>query len=226
MSWQKQVCTQKRAGLVTLALTAVVIMVAAGPSAFVVASDPELETVLRVEEDWNLILTEPDNVAESPQFHTVMAPSNRLEYVYLQSTWNYHETPDYIPGGVQLQAWREGNCVFANGYLASRLLSTQGETITWTQALSTDGHFLRFEILNGSSTTWGPFGGSTMRLVGSMQIPNLNGYTPQLSVENSGVTYGANRVMVLAITAVRYYGIDGLLYEDHTPRVVFAASAN
>jgi len=226
MSRQTRVRTRKLAGLATLTLTAGVVTVVLGPSAFVVAADPEPTTVVRVEEDWQLVLIEPDNVAESPQFHTIMAPSTRLDYVYLQSTWNYHESPDYMPGGLQLQAWRGDDCVFAEGYLPSQRLSTQGETITWTQALSTDGHFLRFEILNGNSSTWGTFGGSTMRLVGNIQVPNLNGYTPEMSVENSGVTYGTNRVIVLAITGVRYYGSEGLLYEDYTPRVVVAAGAN
>ena len=226
MSRQTRVRARKLASLATLALTASVITVAVGPSALVVAADPEVATVVRVEEDWKLVLTEPDNIAESPQFHTIMAPSVRLDYVCLQSTWNYHESPDYTPGGLQLQAWRGDDCVFAEGYLTSQLLSTQGETITWTQALSTDGPFLRFEILNGNSTTWGSFGGSTMRLVGTIHVPSLNGYTPELSVENSGVTYGANRVVVLAITGVRYYGTEGLLYEDYTPRIVVAANAN
>jgi len=222
----RQTRARNLAGLATLALAASVITVAVGPSAFVVAADPELATVVRIEEDWNLVLTEPDNVADSPQFHTVMAPSAHLNYICLQSTWNYHESPDYIPGGLQLQAWQGDECVFAEGYLASQLLSTHGETITWTQALSIDVNFLRFEILNGNSTTWGSFGGSTMRLVGNIQVPNLNGYTPELSVENSGVTYGANRVVVLAITGVRYYGTEGLLYEDYTPRIVVTANAN
>ncbi|HUW82106.1 MAG TPA: hypothetical protein VMZ31_04820 [Phycisphaerae bacterium] len=226
MSMQIRVHARKLAGLATLALAAVVITVAVGPSAFVVAADPAVATVIRVEEDWKLVLTEPDNIAESPQFHTIMAPSTRLDYVCLQSTWNYHESPDYIPGGLQLQVWRGDDCVFAEGFLTSRLLSIQGETITWTQALSTDGHFLRFEVLNGNSATWGTFGGSTMRLVGNIQVPSLNGYTPDMSMQNSGVTYGANRVIVLAITGVRYYGTEGLLYEDYTHRVVVAADAN
>ena len=43
--------------------------------------------IIRIEEDWILILNEPNDAMFAPQFHTVMSPFNDLESVYLQVIW-------------------------------------------------------------------------------------------------------------------------------------------
>lgn len=175
--------------------------------------------IVRVEEDWMMVLNEPDDEVDSPQFHTIMSPYQHLDGNYAQVLWNYRETPDYVSGGVQLQSY-DGDYNIRMRSVEYRQLSTVAETVTWTQALTTDGLVISFEVFNGLSETWGTFG-RDMRIDENVDLPELNQYSPEMSVENSCVTYGSNRVDLLLITEVRYYSIDGLVGVDSTPRVVF-----
>ncbi len=181
------------------------------------------EPVLRIEEDWALVLNEPDGNVDSPQFHTVMSPYDDSEMFFAQVLWNYREVPDFIPGGVQLQSYY-GDKLIQRRSMEYGQLSTAAETITWTQSLSTDGALLSFEVNNGQSTTWGSFG-RDMRIDDDAGLKSLEGYSTDVTVRESGVTYGSNRVDSMSITQVRYYGASGLLWVDATPRVVFELSS-
>jgi hypothetical protein len=178
------------------------------------------EQIVRVEEDWKLVLNEPNDAVNAPQFHTVMSPYGNVDSVYLQATWNYQEEPDFAAGGLQLQAWNGEECALSRGFLDGRQLSTDAETVTWTQVLDINESIVSFEIINGRSVTWGSFGGGSMKLQGELYPADLNAYSPQVSRANSFVSYGSNRVDLLVITEVRYYGREGLLHRDTTPKVV------
>ncbi|MFH1109138.1 MAG: hypothetical protein V1790_08100 [Planctomycetota bacterium] len=180
---------------------------------------PFAEPVIRVEEDWKLDLNQPDGSVDSPQFHTIMSPYTDVDSFYAQVLWNYRETPDFTAGGVQLQSYA-GESLIRRRSMEFGQLSTSAETITWTQSLTTDGVALSFEVTNGQSTTWGTFG-TNMRISSDANLPDLSGYSPDVSAQESCVTYGGNRVDLLVITEVRYYGVSGLLGVDNTPRVVF-----
>jgi len=199
------------AGAVMLALTV--------PSVQSVEIEGLSEPIIRVEEDWELVLNEPDGNVDSPQFHTIMSPEDDLYRNYAQVLWNYRETPGFTPGGVQLQSY-DDDVILQRRSIEFQKLDTVAETLRWTQALSTDGVILTFEVLNGTSTTWGAFG-RDMRLDSSTGLSNLSTYDPAVSVESSCITYGSNRVDSMKITQVRYYGPSGLLHTDSTPRVVF-----
>jgi hypothetical protein len=177
------------------------------------------EAVTRVEEDWVLVLNEPNNDVDSPQYHTVMSPFADFEESYAQVLWNYRETPEFRRGGVQMQAYY-GESMTASRSLEFAQLNTSAETIRWTQSLQVNGTEVTFEVSNGTSQTWGPFG-KDMRLAYASTVTNLAGYSWEFSAENSGPTYGSNRVDSMKISQVRYYGASGLLYTDTTPKMVF-----
>ncbi len=177
---------------------------------------PESDPVLRVEEDWELVLNEPDGETASPQFATVMSPFSDMDSYYAQTLWNYRETPDFVPGGVQLHSYR-GTEVIRKRSVEYRVLSTSAETILWTQALETDGSTLTFSVIDGTSTTWGSFG-RDMNISSSAGLSDLSHYDPVFSAANACVTFGSNRVDSLVLKRVRYYGRDGLLSTDDTPR--------
>ena len=176
------------------------------------------EPVVRVEEDWRLELNEPDRYVDSPQFHTVMTPYSDVDSYFAQVLWNYRETPAFSAGGVQLQSYN-GTRLQSRRSLEYGRLSTTAETIRWTQALETNGTELTFEVVNGQSSTWGDFG-REMRIADDADLQSLDEYNPEVSVRESCVTFGSNRVNSLRIVEVRYYGASGLLRRDTTSRVV------
>ncbi len=180
------------------------------------------EPVIQVEEDWQLVLNEPDGNVDSPQFHTAMSPYAGMSSIFAQVLWNYRETPDFTPGGVQLQSYN-GETLIRRRSMEYGQLSSSAETITWTQRLQTDGAILSFEVVDGQSTTWGSFG-KDMRIDEDAGLASLGEYSPDTSASESCVTYGSNRVNSMMITQVRYYGASGLLWVDATPRVVFQLS--
>jgi hypothetical protein len=177
------------------------------------------EPITQVEEDWELVLNEPNSSREAPQFQTVMSPFGNLDSYYALVIWNYRELPEYAPGGLQLQSW-EGDTRLRRRGVGDTLLSTTAETITWTQALRTDGAILTFEILNGHSITWGDFG-KDMQINQAASVPDLAGYDTATSVTKSWTTYGANRVDRMVITQVRRYSASGLVSVDSDPKVVY-----
>lgn len=177
------------------------------------------EPVVRVEEDWGLVLNEPDDALASPQFHTVMSPTANLDAVYAQVLWNYREVPDFMPGGLELQMW-DSEQLLQHKSGREDPLSRSAEVIRWTQVLEVTGEGLSFSIQDGQSTSWGSFGpGLVLTVPGGPA--DLNGYSPDVSVQNACITYGANRVSILALGCVRYYGQDSrLIAMDTNPRIV------
>jgi len=201
------------------------VWVAAGVLALTLASTsiaeaPEPASVMRVEEDWELVLQEPDGDIQAPQFATVMSPYGDLNSFFVQVTWNYRELPEFEAGGFQVQAWN-GEEVRRVKNTGANKFSNLAETITWTQIMATNGTEAGFAIINGLSTTWGAFGGTGTTVGGTVGVPDLNAYNPDVSLQNSCVTYGSNRVASLMITEIRYYDDAGnVLYTDTTPRVL------
>lgn len=177
------------------------------------------DPVVRVEEDWELVLNEPNNNATSPQFHTIMSPNPDLDSYYAQVTWNYRETPGFASGGIQLQSW-VGDTRMTRRTAEYGRLSTVAETVTWTQTLELKSGVLSFDVTDGRSTTWGTFG-RDLRLDDSSSLSSLDGYDPQASVENSWISYGSNRVESLVIKRVRRVHASGQVDTDNEPKVVF-----
>lgn len=178
------------------------------------------QSIVRVEQDWRLVLIEPQDTVTAPQFHTVISPTGDADGIYFQITWNYRELPEFGAGGLQLQAWN-GDQTLATRSVGEAALSGEAETITWTQVLETNGLSLTARITNGHSSSWGDFGGESMRLTVSGEVPNLNGYRTSVTQQNSWISYGSNRVTLLVITQVRRYSHQGLVSVDSTPRVIF-----
>lgn len=181
----------------------------------------ETDPIIRVEEDWQLVLNEPQSLVSAPQFHTVMSPFASLNSYYAMVIWNYRETfeGDVMPGGLQIQDWN-GEAQLGRNSVGTEPLSTTAETVTWTQRLTVNSLQYTYEIVNGHSQTWGNFG-DDMRVCRSPGWSDLSGYSTNVSVANSWITYGANRVDRLVITQVRRYRQSGAVIVDSTPRVLY-----
>ena len=69
----------------------------------VLSGDSYAADIDRVEEDWELVVTEPDAQLVSPQATCTMSPVGNLGSDYVVFDVNLRNFPSYEAGGVQLQ---------------------------------------------------------------------------------------------------------------------------
>lgn len=172
--------------------------------------------IIRVEQDWRLVIGDPQPDVDAPQIITVFGPRNPLTGLHAVYEINHSTMPDYSEGGMQLQAWSGNSLVGYKSQFAPAELSVPNETITYTTAteVQTDGR-VRMEVINGVSDTWGTFDGDrALRLRVPSSIEDLNDWDPTNSIKHSRIGYGANRIVMFKRTEIRYFNRDGLL--DHT----------
>ena len=80
---------------------------------------------------------------------------------------------------------------------------------------------LSFQVINGSSQTWGSFGGGVKLLVSrASDLESLGEYDSAVSVANSGIGFSGHRVSSLILKKVRVYAASGDFVEDAQPKVV------
>jgi len=188
-------------------------------SALAAAGDP---TIVAVEEDWELVVGEPDADTLAPQVTVVMSPVGDPDVLYAALDINHHSQFEFSSGGLQLQVWGYDEAMATAESNSNSKLSADSEKITWTQRMSIDHGDLNFSILNGQSSTWNSFGGNgELSLTVGTSLENLNGYNPDVSVQNSGIGLASNRVKSLGIKKVRVITASGDTVEDSTDRVVF-----
>src|ERR1041384_5088407 len=77
------------------ACLAMAVILIAAPAARAQDGGSGSDPIVRVEEDWVLSLNEPNDDADSPQFHTVMSPYSGTNSGFAQVLWNYAETPHF-----------------------------------------------------------------------------------------------------------------------------------
>ncbi len=204
-----------RPWLIGCAVAVVLVAVLAGP-AFT-----ETPNVTRVEEDWEMVVGTPSSNSDAPQVTCLISPVGNVDSFHATFVVNHHDVPTYTAGGLQLQSWNGETLLASKRFPNQAVLSLPGETIRWTQTMTLGEEGLVFEVVGGTSSTWGNFGGEgTLKLITSSSLANLNGYSPDVSVKQSGVSYAANRVQSLVLKRVRAYGDSGLLAEDANPRIV------
>ncbi len=177
--------------------------------------------VARVEEDWQLVVNQPDVGLNGPQVTCVIAPSS-ADSGYCAFDINYCTQPSYSAGGLQMHVWNPYTPIVTSNFPVTGVMQTTNETVTWTTSMTLVDGVLTFQVTNGQSATWGNFGGTDdTTLAVSTAASNLNGYDPNVSLDNSGVSFASNLVTSLTLTAVRFYAADGsLITQITTPQVV------
>lgn len=177
--------------------------------------------IVRIEEDWVLVVGDPDATTNGPQVMTVFSPTGHVDDEHCQFLINHRTLPDFVAGGLQIQVWDGEQSIGSRNFPNQDLLDSEGEVVTWTQSMRLNDCSLQFEIENGNSTAWGTFGGQGyLRDSISTSCATLAGYDPAVSVKQSGVTFAANRVSLLVLKEVRWYSEEGLETRDTTARVV------
>ena len=178
-------------------------------------------TIVRVEEDWEMVVGEPDPDTDSPQVTCVISACGDVESVHAVFELNQQSLPIFSPGGLQLQLWDGEVPLCDRKFPSYAILAQAGETIRWTQSVELDDGKLIFEIKDGTSTTWGGFGGQGyLKAVVDTTLTSLNAYRPEISANNSGINYAENRVQSLILKRVRAYTSTGEMIEHDTARVV------
>ena len=179
-------------------------------------------TIVQVEEDWELVVANPNGNQSGPQITCVMSPDCECHDTHFTFEINHLDLPEFVAGGLQVQEWDGEISMHVNRHPdKTAIMNTPNETIRWTQRLILNESTLTFDIVNGTSTTWGTFGGQGyMRMVVLANHDNLNGYDPNLTVSSSGIGFASNRVESLILREVRWTTNDGQVLVDSTPRVL------
>lgn len=216
----------RRVILQTRCMGFVACLVVLVSAALVVPACAQTTNITRVEEDWELVISAPSPTSDAPQVTCAISPVANTESLYATFMVNHRDAPAFEAGGLQLQAWN-GKTLFSTKPYANRaILTTVGEVIRWTQVMGVGADGLTFEVVNGTSTTWGAFGADdSLKTTIASTLTNLNGYSPAVSVAHSGVTYAGNRVQSLVLKRVRTYAGTELVAEDTAPRVVHSLDA-
>lgn len=205
-----------RAGktLALLAITALLLL-----PGLAAAADTD---VVRVEEDWELVLTEPDVATVAPQVTCTMSPYTNLDDTYFTFEINHLSAPSFSPGGLHVHLWSGDWRQDTFSRTDRSVISTINDTVRWTQVLRIGSGRLKFEIKDGTSATWGVFGYSGLMAVEKgWGASNINSYSPEVSVANAGIGFASNRVASLKLKCVRKTLANGQTVTDNTQRVVF-----
>jgi hypothetical protein len=174
--------------------------------------------VVKVEETWELTVGDPNVERNAPQVTMVMSPSRTARGRYFALTLNFRSQPSYEPGGLQLAVFdNESPVSFANAPIVDSL-SAGADTVRWTQRMEVQDGTVTFDVVDGSSESWGAFGGSGwLRQTIHTGRGNLNHYRPSVSLAESEIGYAGNRVASLTLVRIRWYTSNGQVYEANAP---------
>jgi hypothetical protein len=173
--------------------------------------------VVMVEEHWELQIGDPDPVTSAPQASMVMSPTADSEGVFFMFTLNHQNSPDYEPGGMQVQAWNGTELDDCSTGDESGTLSNSSEVVSWVQRIELHEGELTFGIHDGASETWGAFGGSDLSISTPTTLTGLDAYRPAVSLTESQVGYAENRVVSLVLTKLVWMTSDSVLHEQSAP---------
>lgn len=161
------------------------------------------QRVIRIEEDWELIVETPDPLQDAPQVSTLMSPTDSLDEIHFGLDLNHAQKANYDGGGFQTKAINGSTLMADSINNSGSNLNQSGEVIRWTQLMAVFGQEIVFAVKDGTSQSWGSFGGPETLVRQPTQLTNLNGYSPYRSAEWSGVGFASNRVASLKLARVR-----------------------
>ncbi len=182
--------------------------------------DGSLGNTVRVEEDWYVKIGTPDPDSDSPQISTVIAPSWTLSGRYMVFDMNCATQPGFVSGGVQLQLWQDDAIIQSRSNANWDSLHLVNEEIRYTSAMSIVDGKLVFEIINGTSESWGAFGTGELKVEVDTWRDHLNWYSPEFTAYNSRVGFASHRVRRFTLERVRYFSANGLTSTNDVPRVL------
>ena len=178
-----------------------VIAIVATSNQLVTAAEDD---IVCVEEMWEIVVAEPDEIAMAPQVSSAYSPIQDDDVFYAMFSMNHHHiNEEFRFGGLQLQLWHGDDLLAERTSDKRASLTTPGEKISWTQKISVDDNGkIVFRIVDGKSATWGDFGDQLWINV-QTSLTSLNSYKPSNSLKSSGTFFGANRVLGHKLNKIR-----------------------
>jgi hypothetical protein len=168
--------------------------------------------VLRIEEDWVINVREGNQMDGTPQLSCVISPVGDLTGQHAVFELNHTSLPEFVAGGMQIQAWNGDMEVASGTSPQAGRLQHANETITFTVVMEITNGTLSIEIVNGASQSWGAFGGQGyLKVVKSTNLNNLSAYSSLVSVENAGIGRASHQVDAFMLSEVRSYDAGGVL---------------
>lgn len=209
------------AGRISL-ITVRVLTVSVGLSlttTMIIAEEPERQ-LIRVEEDWVALVAQPDPSTSSPQILNVISPTQSTSGIFGLIQVNHRDQPTFYEGGLQVQARRDSEFIAAAQARRTSVLSRSNDSLRYTVGMQLTETGIRFELLNGSSRTWGKFAETPVSVSVAASGLTLEDYSPEFSAENSCVNLGAHRIELLYLNTTRRIFDDGEVVTDTSNRVL------
>ncbi|MBL8815319.1 MAG: hypothetical protein JNL58_04770 [Planctomyces sp.] len=169
----------------------------------------EERTLIRVEEDWMVLIEETDDDAASPQVNNVIAFASSQSGLYGMIELNHSTYPSFHAGGIQVQARNDENVIASQTYRDGIALDRDFDRLEYTVSLFHSGEHTWVGIKNIRSKTWGDSGSTETRAQIASYRKSLSNYTPDHSASASSVNVGAQRVATMCMPRVRYYYSNG-----------------
>lgn len=194
------------------ALTAAVIGgILLGP--FVVQPAPCLAgspSVWKVEEDWEMVINEPEDNSNSPQVTFFVTPSTEWDTTYFQLQMNYEADEVYSAGGFHVAAVRGEEILDEARSHNQSLLTVNGDVIQWTTVTAVVNNKLLFAVKDGHCASWGNFGGPDYLVeMPAQSTHDLSQYSYAQSIESVDIGFGSNRVSSVKLRRVRLFNDNG-----------------
>lgn len=180
-------------------------------------ADATESEIVKVEETWAFAVGAPETALSSPQVSTMMGPYNTADNLHFVFTLNHRTSPQFLAGGMQVQVWNGEALSSVRTGPVEGLLTQDNETVRWTQRLEVNNGAVTFSVVNGTSASWGNFGGQGYLSVQVGGVDNLNAYRPWLSLTESGVGYGGNRVSNFQLEKIKWTLATGQEYQLVAP---------
>ncbi|QDT06123.1 hypothetical protein K227x_45300 [Rubripirellula lacrimiformis] len=169
------------------------------------------DKVWKIEEDWEMVILQPDPQSNSPQVSFTTSPSTEVDDVYFQLQMNHS---DSAGGGIHVAAVLDDKIVDESQSDIRSALSIDGDHVSWTTVMAVIDDRICFAVKDGYGQDWGNFGGP--EYVVRMQrrdILDLSKYRPINSLDSVDINFGANRISSSKMLKVRLYYTSGNVVE-------------
>ncbi|WP_203329066.1 hypothetical protein [Candidatus Laterigemmans baculatus] len=166
--------------------------------------------IYRIEEDWEMVINEPDSSIHSPQLTFFLPPNPADPDRYFQLQLNHAVDHEFSGGGFHVVAADGSEHLDSFRSSTYQPLVSHAQTVRWTSVMNVHGDSVYYHVKDGYAADWGSFGGywTAVRMAAQGTL-HFNAYDPSQSLEMIDIGFGGNRVESLVLRDVRLYRTDG-----------------